>query len=111
MNKKNRSALFIYLIGAILSGGAILLYETIRLESERLLKEKASFEELLSAKRNIRLTLEVEAQKLEAENRIVDLAVKKLGMIKNTAPGIKITISKSSADIISKIIDEKYEHR
>jgi cell division protein FtsL len=72
-------------------------------------KEKIGLEESLSAELNKKVALNVEAQKLESYQRIVDIAEGKLGMVKNNDEIHVLEISKDKVEGILNAVNSKYE--
>lgn len=107
--KKKKPVLLVFLLSVLLFGFITLLYVGLKLEIERLTKEKALLEESLLAKKNKTTMLKVEVQKLETEERITQLAETRLEMLKFNEPNNIIEIDHNRLDQITKIINSKYE--
>ncbi|MGE5410978.1 MAG: hypothetical protein ACM3MI_08460 [Clostridiales bacterium] len=107
---KNRKPVqLIFLISVFFVFLITLLYVGLKLEIERLTKEKALLEESLLAKKNKTTMLLVEVQRNETEERISQLAESKLGMVKFSEPNNLIEIDSTKLDQITKIINSRYE--
>jgi cell division protein FtsL len=87
----------------------ILGYVGVKLECEKLTKEKVLTEEKLKEVKNWRINLTAQDQDLSAEERIVSVAETELGMIKRSDVPIELNVSKEKIDEISKAIEKKYE--
>lgn len=98
-------SLFVFVAYTLLT----LIYVGVRLECEKSTKEKVLTNEKLSDLKNWRINLVAQDQALSSEERIVDIAVNDLGMIKRTEPPIILKVNKDKIESISKIIDKKYE--
>lgn len=109
MNKSGRLSLLFSLLVIMIIAGIVLAYVVLRLEIERMNKEKLVLEESLSSELNRKVTLNVEAQKLESYQRIVSIAEQKLGMIKNTDEITTLEISKDKVEGILNAVNSKYE--
>ncbi len=98
-------SLFIFVAFTLL----ILMYVGVRLECEKLTKEKILTEEKFSDIKNWKINLIAQDQALSSEERIVSIAENELGMIRRTDSPIIISVNKRKIEEISKIIDKKYE--
>lgn len=107
--KKKKHSRLIFFLSVILFAFVTLLYVGLKLEIERLTKEKALLEEALLAKQNKTTMLKVEVQKLETEERITQLAAAKLDMVKFSEPNNVIEVDQNKLEQIAKIINSKYE--
>ncbi len=109
--KKQKSNMMLptVLFGILFAAAFIISYVSLRIEIEKLKKENLLLEESLSSKKNQRTMLQVEVQKLEAEERIVTAAFSKLGMVKSGNDEIKMQIDKVQVEQISRIVNGKYE--
>ena len=87
----------------------ILLYVGVRLEYEKLTKEKVLAQQRLSDVKNWKINLLVQDQALSSEERIVGIAQDELGMVRDTVQPIILNVSKEKIEKISKTIDKKYE--
>lgn len=106
---RKRPVIILTLISAFFVASVVLLYVVLKLEIEKLTKEKIHLEETLEAKNNETVMLQVEVQKLETEERIMQLAESRLGMEKFSEPNIIIEIEKDQLDEVVKEINSKYE--
>lgn len=109
MNKSGRLSLLFSLAVIIIIAGIVLAYVVLRLEIERMNKERLTLEESLNSELNRKVSLNVEAQKLESYQRIVGLAEQKLGMVKNTDEITVLEISKDKVEGILNAVNSKYE--
>ena len=87
----------------------ILTYVGIKLECEKLTKEKVLTEERLKEVKNWKINLTAQDQALYSEDRIVNIAKTELGMEKRTDAPLEITVSKVKIEEISKALEKKYE--
>lgn len=102
------------LIGyGLLSGVTITLYALsyvgIKLECESLIKDKVINIQNYSSARNEELNLTAQFQYLNSEERIVDIALNELGMIKGPAPILSLSVSGEKIERIQKEVNSKYE--
>ncbi|MCU7497101.1 MAG: hypothetical protein HF314_08805 [Ignavibacteria bacterium] len=104
-----KPVIILTLISAFFVASVVLLYVVLKLEIERLTKEKIYLEETLEAKNNETVMLQVEVQKLETEERIIQLAESRLEMEKLSEPNIVIEVEKDQLDEVVKEINSKYE--
>ncbi|MGE5401053.1 MAG: hypothetical protein ACM3S2_11665 [Ignavibacteriales bacterium] len=104
-----KPVILITLLSAFFIALVVLLYVGLKLEIEKLTKEKVLLEESVEAKKNENVMLLVEIQKLEAEERIMQLAESKLDMIKFSEPNTVIEIEKNKSEQIVKEINSRYE--
>ena len=87
----------------------ILLYVGLKLECEKLTKEKVLAEEKLNAQKNWKVSLTAQEQALSAEERIVRIAEQELNMVKGTQSPVILTVSKDKIEHISEELEKKYE--
>lgn len=86
-----------------------LLYVGTKLECERLMKEKVITQQKLTDFKNWNINLTAQSQALSSEERIVSIAEKELGMVKDSLPPLVMSVSKEKIEKISGAIDKKYE--
>ncbi len=86
-----------------------LIYVGLKLECEKLTKEKVLTEEKLDDLKNWRTNLTAQDQALSSEERIVEIAQDELGMVRNAEQPVVMTVSKEEIDEISNAISKKYE--
>jgi hypothetical protein len=107
---KNSKSLLIYFITVGFSITLFLLaYVSIKLKCDSLGKQKAEAIESLSSVRNWKLNLTAQYQYLNSSERIMDIAEKEIGMVKGSAPVIKLTVSSDKIESVQKEINAKYE--
>lgn len=99
--------IIIYVIVPIV--GSIFLYLILNTENRYLSKEIVMMEEELGALQNKLESRIAEVQKLESEDRIVNLAIEKLGMVRIDAPVEQLFISQEKINRIKRIVNSKYE--
>lgn len=87
----------------------ILLYVSVKLQCESLVKEKVETEINLRAKKNWQLNLTVQCQSFTSEEYIVPAAQEGLGMIKGNAPVVRFNADREKIERIQKEIDSRYE--
>lgn len=110
MSKNKKSpTIFVSIFIAVVIAAIIIMYVGLKLEIERLTKQKILLEESLNAKKSRTTMLLVEIQKLEAAERIIPLAESRLNMIKFTEPNIIIEIDPEEVNQITRLINNKYE--
>jgi cell division protein FtsL len=102
------------LIGYLLTIGIVVTlyllgYVSVKLKCESLIKQKVMAEESLSSARNWKLNLTAQYQYLNSAERIVEIAGNELGMVKDSAPVIKLTVSSDKIESVQKEINAKYE--
>jgi cell division protein FtsB len=109
MKKGSKSKLLLTIFLLILAAVLTLLYVGIKLQCEVLTKEKVLAEEKLSAIKNSRVNLIAVYQYLTSEERIVDIAMNELGMIKNKEFIGAVSVDKERINKIAAVLKEKYE--
>lgn len=108
--KKSAKPLIAFIIFLfVTSTFLVLIYVGLRLECEKLTKEKVLTEERLKEIKNWKINLIARDQSLSSEERIVGIAQNELGMIRRTEPPVVFRVSKDRIDKISKEIEKKYE--
>lgn len=110
--KKQKSTvkLFLGLILTIFAAAVlVLLHVALKLEIEKITKEKILLEEEINIGNNKTTMLQVEVQKLEARERITAIAEEKLGMVQNSGANTVIEIDKFQVDHVIKTVNSKYE--
>ena len=97
--------LFVFVSYTIL----ILMYVGVRLEYEKLTREKVIAQQRLGDVKNWKVNLLAQDQALSSEERIVGIAQNELGMVRDSGQVIILNVSKEKIDKISKAIEKKYE--
>lgn len=87
----------------------VLLQVALKLEIEKLTKDKIELEESINIEKNQTTMLQVEVQKLESRERITTIAAEKLGMVPNNDMNTVIEIDRFQVDHIIKTVNSKYE--
>lgn len=87
----------------------VLLQVALKLEIEKLTKDKIELEESINIEKNKMTTLQVEVQKLESRERITTIAEGKLGMVQNSDVNNVIQIDRFHVDHVIKTVNSKYE--
>jgi len=109
MKKSAKPLIFFNSFVFIVITSLILGYIGVKLECEKLKKEKILTEERLKEIKNWRTNLTAEEQDLSAEENILSIAESELGMIKRSNNPAVLDVSKEKIEEISKAIDKKYE--
>lgn len=109
MKKSAKPVIFFVLFVFVSYTILILLYVGIRLEYEKLTREKVIAQQRLGDVKNWKVNLLVQEQALSSEERIVDIAQNELGMERDSAQVIILNVSKEKIDKISKSLEKKYE--
>ncbi len=109
MKKNSKPVIIFILIFFISVTAAILIYVGVKKKCEVLTKEKVLMEEQLAARQNWRTNLLAQNQMLTSEQRITEIAMNELGMIKRTKPAMKLKADKEKILKISKILSDKYD--
>lgn len=108
--KKSAKPLIVFVIFTfVASTFLILLYVGIKLECEKLTKEKVLTEGKLIETKNWKTNLIAQDQALSSEERIVEIAQNELGMIRRSEPPVVLKVNKDKIEEISKAIEKKYE--
>ncbi len=108
--KKSVKPLIVFVVFIFVSSTLlILLYVGIKLECEKLTKEKVLTENKLVEVKNWKTNLIAQDQALSSEERIEAIAQNELGMVRRTEPPIVFKVSKVRIEEISKAIEKKYE--
>jgi len=87
----------------------ILLYVGVKLECERVTKEKVLAQEKLNALKNWEVSLIAQKQALSSEERIVGIAENNLGMVRKGQPFKVLTVSKNEIKHVAEELKKKYE--
>jgi cell division protein FtsB len=98
-------SIFVFFTSTLL----ILAIVGLKLECEKLTKEKVITEEKFSDIKNSRINLTAQDQALSSEERIVSIAQNELGMVRRTEAPIELTVSKEEIEKVSNAINKKYE--
>ena len=97
--------LFVFVIYAFL----MLAYVGVKLECEKLTKDKVLAYEKLAQVKNWKVNLIAQDQALSSEERIVGIAQDELGMVRRTEPQLVVKVSKEKIEHIAEALKEKYE--
>lgn len=109
MRKGSKPFIFFVLFLLFTYSLLVLGYVGVKLECEILTKEKIESQKILDSKKNYQVSLIAGMQNLSSEERIVKIAVDELNMIKRYEPIMMLTIDKDKAEMINKLLKEKYE--
>ena len=109
MNKGSKPLIFSVLFLLVVYSLLILGYVGVKLECERLTKEKFESQKILDSKKNKQVSLIAEVQHLSSEERIVKIAFEELNMMKRNEPKLILTVSSDKIRKINEAIREKYE--
>jgi cell division protein FtsL len=109
MKKSAKPLIFFNSLAFIVVTSLILGFVGVKLECEKLTKEKVLAGERLAEIKNERTNLTAQDQDLSAEERIVGIAQTELNMIRRTDIPIELDVSKDRIEEISKAVEKKYE--
>ena len=109
MKKSAKPLIFFNSFVFIVITSLILGVVGVKLECEKLTKQKVLAGERLSEVKNWKINLTAQDQDLSAEERIVNVAQAELGMVRRTDAPVEISVSKDKIEEISKAIEKKYE--
>lgn len=108
--KKSAKPLIAFIIFVFASSTfLILIYVGLRLECEKLTKEKVQTEAKINELKNWKINLTARDQSLSSEERIVEIAHDELGMVRRKEPPVVFKVSKDRIEKISKELEKKYE--
>ncbi|NCS87159.1 MAG: hypothetical protein AUK34_07005 [Ignavibacteria bacterium CG2_30_36_16] len=108
--KKSAKPLIMYALFLIVTGTVLVLgFVGIKIENEVLTKQKLSAEEKINSLKNERINLIAEYQNYSSEERVLEIAMQKLNMIRPTEPAEIKFANKEKIEMINKILSEKYE--
>lgn len=103
------SSLKIFIVIIVLAAVTIFLYVAVLNEIKNMNKERLNKSEILTGNLNRIEALNVEIQKLTAEDRIVKYAIDSLKMNRPKEILESIIVSKNQINQIEKILKEKYD--
>jgi len=109
MKKSAKPAIFFVLFVFVSYTLLVLLYVGVRLEYEKLTKEKVQAQQRMSDVKNWKVNLLAQDQALSSEERIVGIAQNELGMVRDSDQVIILSVSKEKVEKITKAIEKKYE--
>ncbi len=109
MKKGSKPLIFSVLFLLVAYSLLILGYVGVKLECERLTKEKFDSQKILDSKKNKQVSLIASVQYLSSEERILKVASEELNMIKRSESKLVIKVSRNKIDNIKEILSEKYE--
>ena len=89
--------------------GSLFMFLILNSENRFKYKEIALLEEELGALQNRMESRIAEVQKLQSEDRIVNLATERLGMIRINQPLEELFVSQEKINRIKRIVNSKYE--
>ena len=89
--------------------GSLFIFLILNTENRYLYKEITLLEEELGAIQNRMEARIAEVQKLQSEDRIVNLAKDRLGMIRINQPLEELYVSQEKINRIKRIVNSKYE--
>ena len=98
-------SIFVFFTSTLL----ILALVGLKLECEKLTKEKVIAQEEFGDIKNSRINLIAQDQALSSEERIVSIAQSELGMVRRTDAPVVLTVSKEEIEKVSNAINKKYE--
>lgn len=106
---KGPSSIKVFIEIIVLAAITIFIYVAVLNEIKNLNKEKLNKTEILIGKQNRIEALNVEIQKLTAEERIVKYAIDSLQLVRPKEILESIIVSKEQINQIEKILKEKYD--
>ncbi len=108
--KKSAKPLIVVVMFLLLVITAIVLIGVgLRLKYEESVRTKVELQKILKSERTKKVNLVANYQMVAAEDVIIRSAKNDLGMVKNSEPGIKITVSKDKIEELSQLLKEKYD--
>jgi cell division protein FtsB len=109
MKKSAKPLIFFNSFVFIVVTSLILGFVGVKLECEKLTKNKVLTAERLIEIKNWRTNLIAQDQDLSAEERITGIAQSELGMVRRTEAPVELDVSKEKIEEISKAVEKKYE--
>jgi cell division protein FtsB len=109
MNKSAKPLILYSLAIFILLSVFLTGYIGVKLKYDQLTKEKVRMEEAINTAKNRQLYLTARMQYYTSEDRIVEIAINELGLIRRVDPRIVLEVSKEKIEMISNNLKEKYD--
>ena len=109
MKKSAKPLIVVVMILLLVTTAFVLIGVGLRLKYEESVRTKVELQKILKSERTKKVNLVANYQMVAAEDVITRSAKNDLGMIKNSEPGIKITVSKDKIEELSQLLKEKYD--
>ena len=109
MKKSAKPLIVIVMFLLLVITTLVLISVGLRLKYEESVRTKVELQKILKSERTKKVNLVANYQMVAAEDIITSSAKNDLGMVKNSEPGIQITVSKDKIAKLSKLLKEKYD--
>ncbi len=109
MKKSAKPLIVIVMFLLLVITTLVLISVGLRLKYEESVRTKVELQKILKSERTKKVNLVANYQMVAAEDIITSSAKNDLGMVQNSEPGIKITVSKDKIEELSKLLKEKYD--
>lgn len=109
MKKSAKPLIVVVMIMLLVITAFVLVSIGLKLKYEESVRAKVELQKILKSERTKKVNLVANYQMVAAEDVIIRSAKNDLGMIKNSKPGIKITVSKDKIEEVSQLLKEKYD--
>ena len=109
MKKSAKPLIVVVMILLLVITAFVLVGIGLKLKYEESVRTKVELQKILKSERTKKVNLVANYQMVAAEDVIIRSAKNDLGMIMNSEPGIKITVSKDKIEEVSQLLKEKYD--
>ena len=109
MKKSAKPLIVVVMILLLVITAFVLVGIGLKLKYEESVRAKVELQKILKSERTKKVNLVANYQMVSAEDVIIRSAKNDLGMIMNSEPGIKITVSKDKIEEVSQLLKEKYD--
>ena len=109
MKKSAKPLIVIVMFLLLVITAFVLIGVGLRLKYEESVRTKVQLQKILKSERTKKVNLVANYQMVAAEDVITLSAENDLGMVINSEPGIKISVSKEKIEELSKLLKEKYD--
>jgi len=109
MKKSSKPLIVIVMFLLLVITAFVLIGVGLRLKYEESVRTKVELEKVLKSERTKKVNLVANYQMVAAEDIVTLSAKNNLGMVRNSEPGIKITVSKDKIEELSQLLKEKYD--
>ena len=109
MKKSAKPLIVVVMIMLLVITAFVLVGIGLKLKYEESVRAKVELQKILKSERTKKVNLVANYQMVAAEDVIIRSAKNDLGMIKNSKPVIKITVSKDKIEELSQLLKEKYD--
>lgn len=109
MKKGNKPIIVYLLIMLVITAVVILAMVGVKLKTEELSRLKLENENRLNTERGKHNRLTADFQLFTAEERIVNISINELGMIRRKEPIITLTYNKEKTEEIELLLNQKYD--